>query len=66
MSVVGARPWTAHEDMFRRQLAASGNCAARIAVDMDGSEAAIRKRAATLSVELANMQRSDRKAKCGN
>jgi hypothetical protein len=66
MSVVGARPWTAQEDMFLRQLAAAGNYAARIAVDMNRSEAAIRKRAAVLSVKLAKVQRFGRKAKCGN
>jgi hypothetical protein len=34
MSVLGARRWTAHEDMFLRQLAADGKYAAAIAKQM--------------------------------
>ena len=57
MSVVGARPWTAHEDMFLRQLASAGKYAAAIAVEMNRSEAAIRKRAVRLNLALAKVQR---------
>jgi hypothetical protein len=32
MSVVGLRPWTAHEDMFLRQLASAGKYACAIAL----------------------------------
>ena len=63
MSVVGARPWTAHEDMFLRQLASAGKYAAAIAVEMNRSEAAIRKRAVVLNVKLAKVQRFGLRAK---
>ena len=63
MSVVGARPWTAHEDMFLRQLASAGKYASAIAVQMKRSEAAVRKRAAVLNVNLAKVQRFGLKAK---
>jgi hypothetical protein len=63
MSVLGARPWTAHEDMFLRQLAAAGKYAATIAVDMNRSEAAIRNRATKLKITLARVQRTGLKAK---
>ena len=63
MSVVGARPWTAHEDMFLRQLASAGKYAAAIAVEMNRSESAIRKRAVVLNVKLAKVQRFGLKAK---
>ena len=63
MSVVRARPWTAHEDMFLRQLAAAGKHAATIAVEMKRSksatrgEATIRNRATKLKITLAKGQR---------
>jgi hypothetical protein len=57
MSVLGARLWTAHEDMFLRQLAAAGKYAAAIAVEMHRSEAAIRNRATKLKITLAKVQR---------
>ena len=57
MSVLGASRWTAHEDMFLRQLAAAGKYAAAIAKQMKRSESAIRKRAALLNVKLAKVQR---------
>ena len=57
MSVVGARPWTAHEDMFLRQLASAGKYAAAIAAEMTRSEAAIRSHAALLNLTLAKGQR---------
>ena len=63
MSVVGARPWTAHEDMFLRQLAAAGKYASAIAVEMNRSEPAIRKRATLLDIKLAKVQRFRLKAK---
>ena len=62
MSVLGARRWTAHEDMFLRQLAAAGEYAAAIAAEMNRSESAIRKRATRLNITLARVQRG-RKAK---
>ena len=57
MSAVASRPWTAHEDMFLRQLAAAGKSAAEIAVEMKRSDAAIRNHAALLNVKLAKVQR---------
>ena len=63
MSVLGACRWTAHEDMFLRQLAAAGKYAAAIAKQMKRSESAIRKRAALLDVKLARVQRTGPKAK---
>jgi hypothetical protein len=57
------RPWTAHEDMFLRQLAAAGKHAATIAVEMKRSKSAIRSRAALLNVKLAKVQQFDLKAK---
>jgi hypothetical protein len=63
MSVVASRAWTAREDSFLRQLAAAGTFAARIAVEMNRSEAAIRKRASRLNVKLARVPRAGVKAK---
>jgi hypothetical protein len=63
MSVVASRPWTAHEDMFLRQLAAAGKYAAAMATEMKRSEAAIRKRASRLHVKLARVPRAGVKAK---
>jgi hypothetical protein len=57
MSVVASRPWTAREDMFLRQLAAAGTFAARIAVEMNRSEPAIRKRAMRLKITLAKVRK---------
>jgi len=63
MSMLGVRPWTAHEDMFLRQLAAAGKYAAAIAVEMNRSESAIRNRATRLNITLAKVRRIGRKAK---
>jgi hypothetical protein len=63
MSGLAARPWTVHEDMFLRQLAADGKYAAAIAKQMKRSESAIRKRAALLHVKLTKVQRFRLKAK---
>ena len=60
---LASRPWTAHEDMFLRQLAAAGKYAAAIAKQMKRSESAIRKRAFLLNVKLAKVQRFGLKAK---
>jgi hypothetical protein len=63
MSVVGARPWTAHEDMFLRQLAAAGKYASAIAVEMHRSESAIRNRATKLKITLTKVRGTGLKAK---
>jgi DNA-binding NarL/FixJ family response regulator len=62
MSVLGARPWTSHEDIVLQRLAAAGKYAAAIAKQMKRSESAIRKRAMRLKITLAKGQRG-RKAK---
>jgi hypothetical protein len=54
---LASRPWTAHEDMFLRQLAAAGKFAPAIAAEMRRSESAIRKRATKLKITLAKVQR---------
>jgi hypothetical protein len=63
MSVVGPRPWTAHEDIVLQRLAAAGKYAAAIAKQIKRSESAIRKRAVLLNVKLAKVQRFGLKAK---
>jgi hypothetical protein len=55
MSVVARRPWTPHEDMFLRQLAADGKYVAAIAADLNRSESAIRSRVKMLNVTIAKM-----------
>ena len=40
MSVVGPRPWTAHEDIVLQRLATAGKYVAAIAAEMTRSEAA--------------------------
>ena len=60
MSALASRPWTAHEDMFLRQLAAAGKYAAAIAVEMKRSESAIRNRATKMKVTLAKVRRTGR------
>jgi hypothetical protein len=57
MSVVGLRPWTAHEDIVLQRLAAAAKHVAAIAVDMNRSEATIRSHAALLNLTLAKGQR---------
>jgi hypothetical protein len=57
MSKVGARPWTAHEDIVLQRLAAAGKYAAAIAAESSRSEAAIRNHAALLKLALAKGQR---------
>jgi hypothetical protein len=58
MRAVASRPWSAHEDMFLRQLAAAGKyAAANRPVEMKRSDAAIRNHAALLNVKLAKVQR---------
>ena len=54
---LASRPWTAHEDMFLRQLAAAGKHVAAIAAEMTRSEATIRSHAALLNLTLAKGQR---------
>jgi uncharacterized heparinase superfamily protein len=57
MSVVRARPWTAHEDIVLQRLAAAGKYVAEIAAEMTRGEATIRNRAALLNLTLAKGQR---------
>jgi hypothetical protein len=57
MSVVGPRPWTAHEDIVLQRLAAAGKYVAAIAIAMNRSESAIRSHAALLNLTLAKGQR---------
>jgi DNA-binding NarL/FixJ family response regulator len=55
--VVGSRPWTAHEDIVLQELASSGKYASAIAIELNRSESAIRKRATLLNVKLAKVPR---------
>jgi hypothetical protein len=57
VSVVRARPWTAHEDIVLQRLAAAGKYAATIAAEMTRGEATIRSHASLLNLTLAKGQR---------
>jgi hypothetical protein len=63
MSVLGARWWTAHEDIVLQRLAAAGKYAATIAAEMTRGEATIRNRAALLKLTLAKGQRGPKAKK---
>jgi hypothetical protein len=53
---VGGRPWTPQEDVILRELAAAGKRVFAIAIEMNRSEAVIRRRAKEESIKIAKFR----------